>query len=289
MHGPTWWVFIMPYIEQDSVFENSNFSQQTWWFGDAPARTQNKQFYENTFFNFMYCPSSSLPRSTEPTVGPSGGWLADPMYACILGSARTVAQGGRPSTDTSAPNGPVADSGIIVLSERPALIEASQQGARNIDGRIAIGRVLDGTSNTMMVGEQSDWYYEGAGKIPRDVRSSDQRGFTMGTSHVRKPKGPNSLVSANPTGCGFVNCARCYNTTTVFYSINGGPNNGVKVFQFNWMGGQRCGRPIQSAHPAGAHVRLGDGPVVFLRTNMSLTVLQNMADRDDGQVIQGGL
>ncbi len=283
MHGPTWWIFTLPYMETSSPFENSNFNQQTWWFGDGTAaRTQNRQYYTGINFGFMWCPSSPLPRTVADSTA-SGGFLADPMYTCVLGSARTVAQGGRASTDTSAVNGPKADSGIIVLSERPHALEASQQGAKNIDGRVSMGKVLDGLSNTIMVGEQSDYYYQNGTAI--DVRSSDGRGFNMGTSHVRKPKGPGSLATPNPNGCGIANCQRCYNTTTVFYSINSGPNGGVKNFQFNWMGGQRCGRPIQSAHPGGAHVLMGDGHVVFMKTGMALNVLQNMADRDDGNVL----
>jgi prepilin-type N-terminal cleavage/methylation domain-containing protein len=284
MHGPTWWVFILPYMEQSALFEGSNFNQQTWWLGDndpSGARIQNKQLYQSSTFKYMWCPSSPLPKETNPLNAGSGVHVADPMYACILGSARGIAQpGGRASTDMNAVNGPVSDSGLIVLSERPHALEPSQRGANNIDGRVPLGKVLDGLSNTIMVGEQSDYYYQNG--APVDVRSSDARGFHMGTSHVRKPKGNGSMGRPNPEGCGIANCQRCYNTTTVFYSINMGNNGRVKEFIFNWMGGQRCGRPIQSAHPGGAHVLVGDGHVRFLKTGMALAVLQNMADRDDG-------
>jgi prepilin-type N-terminal cleavage/methylation domain-containing protein/prepilin-type processing-associated H-X9-DG protein len=286
MHAATWWVYTMPYMEQGGAFEASNFSQQQWWFGTTDASlTLNKSIYENILFSFMLCPSSPLPKTmyehtlsvNNPTA--TGAYLTEPMYTCILGSGR------HRTTDTSNPNGPKSDGGIIVLSERPWVVENSRpQAALNPEGRTNQMMILDGTSNTIMVGEQSDWYYAGAARVREDVRSSNKRGFNMGTSHVRKPKGPGSLTSANPIGCGLQNCGRCYNTATVIYPINGGPQ-GYKVFQFNWMGDLRCGRPIQSAHPGGAHVLMGDGHVVFLRQTMSLNILQNLADRDDGNVV----
>src|SRR5262249_518043 len=33
MHGPTWWVFILPFVEQDNPYNKINFKQQTFWFG----------------------------------------------------------------------------------------------------------------------------------------------------------------------------------------------------------------------------------------------------------------
>src|SRR5687767_12175748 len=33
MHAPTWWVFIMPYVEQGTGFSNVSFKGKTWWSG----------------------------------------------------------------------------------------------------------------------------------------------------------------------------------------------------------------------------------------------------------------
>src|ERR1700682_2611714 len=42
MHGPTWWVYILPYIEQDNVYRKTTFPGQvgnnvnvTFWFADT--------------------------------------------------------------------------------------------------------------------------------------------------------------------------------------------------------------------------------------------------------------
>jgi prepilin-type N-terminal cleavage/methylation domain-containing protein/prepilin-type processing-associated H-X9-DG protein len=272
MHGPTWWVFTLPYVEQDGAFSDSRFDRQTWWLGSADAAsTVNKAIYNGITFPYMQCPSSDLPnRSFHSAQLANNSWIQEPFYACILGADT------HPSADTSAHRGPISDGGIIVLSELPHVPEASRSDVFQ-DGRIRSGQVLDGLSNTMMIGEQSDWGRDRGSDI--DIRSSDRRGFVMGTSHVMKPRGPGSM--GNSPLCNVPNCRRCYNTTTIGrYGIN------HKTFQYNFMGDQGCNRPIQSAHPSGAHVLMGDGHVRFLRQSLVLAILKNLANRDDGTAVQ---
>jgi prepilin-type processing-associated H-X9-DG protein len=274
MHGPTWWVFVLPYVEQDSAYSASTFARQTWWLGSADAAaTQNREIYNGITFPFMQCPSSDLPnRSYHSAQLANNAWIQEPSYSCILGADT------HPSADTSAHRGPVSDGGIIVLSELPHALEPTRNDVFQ-DGRVRPGQVLDGLSNTLMVGEQSDWGRDRGRDI--DIRSSDQRGFVMGTSYVRKPKGPGSMGSPNPVGCGIPNCRRCYNTTTIGrYGVN------HKTFQYNFMGDQGCNRPIQSAHPGGAQVLMGDGHVRFLQQALPLPILKNLANRDDGIAVQ---
>src|SRR5205823_1905827 len=69
MHGPTWWVYILPYIEQDNVFKQTKFTNaggayETFWFGDSGGPT-NKPVYEGVVFPIMRCPSSTLPEWNE--------------------------------------------------------------------------------------------------------------------------------------------------------------------------------------------------------------------------------
>src|SRR5262245_65667373 len=90
---------------------------------------------------FMEGPSSSLPRCSNNPVSRDVG-DQEPFYTCILGGDD------HPSTDhTGSQNrGPVSDGGVIVL----------RGGVRQMN-------ITDGTSNTIMVGETSDWGIDGAG------------------------------------------------------------------------------------------------------------------------------
>src|SRR5262249_48298114 len=116
-----------------------------------------------------------------------------------------------------------------------------------------------------------------------DIRSSDSRGAFMGTSHVARPNGPGSLgfpvTSASCGGSGVVNCQRCYNTTTIVWPI------GRKQYQFASMGDQKCGTPLQSVHTGGANMLFADGHVQFMRDSTDLIALQNLVDKDDGNIV----
>ena len=269
-HGPTWWVYTLPYVEQDNVFKKTSFTNtgtnnSTFWFGDtADGGAVNKAVYEGIVFPLMKCPSSSLPEwnkiNEETTDGAKGTYKAyEATYTCILGSDR------HPSTDTTASNGPVSDGGVLVMRV------TAQQTPRLTD-------ITDGNSNTIMVGEQSAWSDPlQSDPLYSDMRSSDSRGAFMGTSHVSQPKGPGSLAGCG--GVGSNNCMRCYNTTTVVAPFNS------KKFVFSQSGDERCGTPIQSVHPGGANVLFADGRVLFLTDSIDLNTFKNLVDRDDGNTI----
>jgi prepilin-type processing-associated H-X9-DG protein/prepilin-type N-terminal cleavage/methylation domain-containing protein len=257
MHGPTWWVYILPYVEQDNPYNKIVFSRQTFWFGDPdPVITVNRTIWFQVHFPFMECPSSPLPRFSNNTASRDEGYQ-EPFYTCILGADD------HPSTDrTGSQNrGPVSDGGVIVLR-----------------GGVRPANITDGTSNTIMVGETSDWGVDGAGN-KQDIRTSNRRGFHMGTSYVGKPKGDGSMTPPDGTSCTHANCQRCYNTTTVMLPIN------AKRYVFQTHGELSCTRPIQSVHPGGANVLFADGHVAFLQESLPLQTLKNLANRNDGQLV----
>jgi prepilin-type N-terminal cleavage/methylation domain-containing protein/prepilin-type processing-associated H-X9-DG protein len=249
-HGPTWWVYILPYLEQDALYGASKFPGNTWWFGDN-GTPNNKAVYYQKVVPVMRCPSSVYPLFGKGTGNGDDGFLR-PTYTCVMGSDI------HPTTDTSASHGPISGGGILILGEG-----------------IKRSKITDGASNTIMVGETSDYAIDGSG-IQQDVLVDNDRGFHMGTSYVLKPPaGPNSMT--NGTSCTSTNgnCSRCYNTMTVRYALNN------KSFQFSYMGDLGCNRPIQSVHLGGANVLFGDGRVVYLTSEITLATLKSLADRDD--------
>src|SRR5262245_2293957 len=263
MHGPTWWVYTMPYVEQNAAYSKIVFPRQTFWFGGANGHP-NTLIWKNMRLSYMECPSSvgAIARFSTGAGGDDG--YQRPGYTCILGAT--------PHPTAMNANaqfrGPVSDGGVITLA----------RGQR-------MGTVTDGTSNTIMVGEQSGRFYNSnnllmptTGDPNSDGRVDNNRGFHMGTSHVGYPSGDNTMD--NPGNCAHNNCARCYNTTTI--NPRGIVSTGLL---FNDYGELRCNKPLNSLHPNGINALFADGHVAYLTVNTPLQTLKDLVNRDDGGAV----
>jgi prepilin-type N-terminal cleavage/methylation domain-containing protein/prepilin-type processing-associated H-X9-DG protein len=262
MHGPTWWVYTMPYMEQTSAYNQLVFPRQTFWFGGAGAHP-NTQIWKNVGISYMQCPSSPLPQFSSATGSGDVGYQR-PFYTCILGSAdhRSAMRA------NSQFRGVVSDGGVITLGRGQSM-----------------GALSDGTSNTIMVGEQSGQMYHNDGRplpvgtdVNSDGRVDNNRGFHMGTSHIGFPSGDGSMDAGR--NCTHANCARCYNTTTI--NTRGIVTRGLG---FNDYGELRCNKPLNSAHTGGINALFADGHVQFIQESLPLATLKALVDRDDGLVV----
>ena len=145
-----------------------------------------------------------------------------------------------------------------------------------IMGRLAttkISNVTDGTSNTVLLGEQSNDL--------RDANNNVVLGNTYGgpVGISITAMGPDGLGE----GCPISGLFDIYNISTARYPINyrtawslgsGGvcDNVGVNI-------------PFSSQHAGGAHFLYADGSVHFLSDNMNLQTFFYACNRDDGQNI----
>ena len=119
--------------------------------------------------------------------------------------------------------------------------------------------IKDGTSSTIGVAEQSDFCVD-VNKAKIDCRSDFGHSFSMGPG----PVGDN----------------RHWNITSVRYKINDKTweNKGVSEVFY----GQN--RPLQSAHSGGINAVFMDGGVRFLTDGLSLQILYNLSNIDDGKI-----
>jgi len=270
MHGPTWWVLTMPYIE-NNAYGKITFPSNTFFFGGGTGpEHSNRELWRNVRFSYMECPSAATALARFSTA-PGDNDYQRPFYTCILGA---IPHQTAMTANPAGFNGPISDGGVMTLA----------RGQRH-------GAISDGTSNTMIVAEQSGklWTSGGvtvpiAGQANSDGRCDNNRGFHMGTSYVGYPIGDNSMTwdkqcpysSSNGSG----NCARCYNTTTI--NTIGIKKTGLG---FNDYGELKCNKPLSAEHPNGVNILFADGHIQFVTASVPIVTLRQMANRDDGEVI----
>ena len=234
----SFWVRLLAYVEQNSVYNSYNYAAGGYIGGASCA---NYPLLRNKTFAFLYCPSSSLPQLVLTSSDHDYANVASPTYAGIEG-------GGNDNTTTTevqalTTQGRISDRGVLIAFRT-----------------VSIGDITDGTSNTIAVGEQSDWLVPEA-----DYRADCWCGFPMGPIYP-------PTASDN----------RQMNLTCVYHPIN------MKTSTAYGIGGQ-CGpnTPIQSVHPSGAHALFADGSVQFLSETLDINVLYNLCNRNDGNPIPG--
>ncbi len=256
-HGPTGWVLVLPYLEQGPLHDGLVFNANSFYFASA-ASDPNMEL-NGLLLNALLCPSSPLD-TTHSGFDCSACSVAPTTGRKLLYTSYVMISGGddHSTTDHTAVRGPVSAGGIFIKN-RP----------------ISFRDIRDGTSNTMMVGEQSDWGRTATG-TKTEIRPQSASGAWMGHNNSTNPNGNGTY----PTD---TNGARCFNLTTVAvplgtkdYLTPGGGLPGTRR--------EDCNTPIQSAHPGGANVLLGDGSVRFLSETLPLTTLRYLANRDDGNV-----
>ena len=267
--GLSWSVYALPYLEQDNIFKVLDLIGTSSIYGTShmDAAGDNYQPFLNKEFSFFKCPSSPLPVNgvgfnEEYGVGDPNlygvNWpFQGPNYAGISGgglpppsSGGTPIDGWYPHTrpkGSSWVTGYICEGGILIRGVA-----------------ITAGQISDGLSNTLLIGEQSDWCIDSDGKN-MDCRSDCGAGFPMSSSPEEANPGQND---------------RDFNLACVIHAV------GEKSFDATGVPGNCApNRPLQSAHSGGAHVAMADGSVHFLSNSTNMYTLFNLATRDDEMVL----
>jgi hypothetical protein len=297
--GPSWWYGALPFLEQSDLYDKIAMLQQPGAPGNGAFNAENINSavlgspLQTLVPGYMRCPSSPLP-VIETQTGP----IVLPTYVGIAGGCDIAA-------DSPDYQGGGGASGLIAPIS-PQRYLNKQKGVGHVPGgiitasgmlppceHVGIRHCTDGTSNTMIVGEQSDWLHhvdpadttkchgdpgwDIHGTGPPVASTTTGGGFISGTAEsLRVPPAVNGLPGTPPSAY------NCYNLTTVRYR----PNY-KRVLGRSALPGcsedHGINNPLQSAHPGGCWVALTDGSVQFVSQTTDLAVLLRLSIRDDGQ------
>jgi prepilin-type N-terminal cleavage/methylation domain-containing protein len=264
-HTASGFVRILEFIEQGNLYQQAavfGFGDSTnYWFGSNTTNTNLiRPIFGASRFGVYRCPSSAHPETVRIAVsGQTPFEFMWPSYVMIAGSDI------HPSTDNFARQSRHSSGGIFPGSISYKMADIS-----------------DGTSNTMMISEQSGFVRRLNGTIITDLRTaaSLQGSFPMGSKNPRIPAGNNSWSSTGSHGTGGNGSQdiRCYGMTTVRQSPNA---KGTNPFSAR----QQCNTVLNSEHPAGVQAVFADGSVHFIPDTIDLFTLKNLADKNDGNVV----
>jgi prepilin-type processing-associated H-X9-DG protein len=257
-HGPTSFVMILPQVEQNAVFSQLAAvgfgSNAVYWMDSPTAGTAKIRPILNGLMVTAYrCPSTPMPKWRDAVAVEPGRFMV-PAYVNVAGSNL------HESTDHNGPNGGHCSAGGIVSG--------------NVTRRFA--EITDGTSNTLMLSEQSNWV-AGQKNVWRTAFSSS--GPWMGSKNPRIPNGDGtwSITGVHAASPGPQDM-RSY----VFTTIRDQPNPpGTATYMNEVM----CNTPLVSAHPNGVQGSFADGSVRSIPNNTNIVTLKHLADRDDGNAI----
>jgi prepilin-type N-terminal cleavage/methylation domain-containing protein len=225
LSGGSLFVSILPMIEQGNAYKQYDFSLANTAPYNVAVTGQQLPFY--------WCPSASRPRQVPSCSADSG--RAPGSYAACIGSLdfdQYWSIFGRPL--------PMLDGAIVYTDSMP--------------GRTGFSDCLDGTSNTLLIGET-------AYNLPDYLFSS---GNCVGTPRY------SFTYWANP----FPGSTTC----TTQYAFNPTDWQGDGIFDPNWT------RSFRSDHVGGVYFLMVDGHVHFVSDSIDANVLDAMATRNGQEV-----
>ena len=242
--GTTKAVFLFPFLDQGNVYQQLDLSGAT--------LTSEYSGYLATGPNAVLlkvapavyrCPANNTdPRGNPPgSVNDSGGFLVD--YVGIAGA--TPDPGGRTTgTCASSTRGSACINGSLLANQQTSLTW-----------------ITDGTSNTLIVAEQS-------GRVNLvDIRSVYAGSWAGADVATKIPSGDNWYH----TGLIYVKYANNSQVATAGFSS--------QTYEINTI--------LNSNHPGGINGLLADGSVRFIGDDVSLNTMLRVASRDDAQTIGG--
>jgi prepilin-type N-terminal cleavage/methylation domain-containing protein len=263
-HGHSWMVAILPYCEQNILFERFDvvgaYSPHTGLIYTG-KNEHNGRLVSGKAIPMYWCPSSERERFEMRDWGdpPGPPGVLTPHYVGISGAADPNEISRNPAGfPTHDVRGTANHMGFGIKASNGVLINQMTDDLEGLRD-VRTTSVTDGLSKTLLIGEQARSYVDPSG-ARCDEGSSHGHGFVLG-----------------PWGQHY----RQFNIVTMRYRIN--------ELDFT-KAGIGCGdnfganKPLTSMHGSTAGATFADGSVHFLPDSTDLQVLFNLANRTDGNI-----
>lgn len=240
--GGNWRVAILPQMEQGNIYRRLDQNAAPNFAANAYGYRGGAEVFRTVVITPYLCPSSTLP-PTDTNVSNNQQRGMVHHYVGISG-AIGIAGGTQRTTDYG---GVVRGNGILGINRHSRIRD-----------------ITDGTTNTMIISEQS-------GLVNNLNRTSNYYGGWSGYA------GPQTTDNAGRPHWGA-------GTTCIRYPINHGMGRSV-----GWQGGfdntWDFNTIMNSFHTGGIQIGLADGSARFINDSINFTILRKLGSMNDGQII----
>jgi prepilin-type N-terminal cleavage/methylation domain-containing protein/prepilin-type processing-associated H-X9-DG protein len=292
--GPNWAVMILPYLEQQTLYNASNVNGYPGWDGpynnpasppsNAPNPTNYNMDWANatlrsTRLNVFTCPSDAY--------NTPGNFFWQPSDAAAFSSIspkdpRTGTQLTNWARGNYGANQGGTDMDNTVNGQggesHAPYAGATKKGVMGANYGVRLQEITDGTSNTVFVAEMRS-----------GLTTSDGRGvWAMGFGSMSlccetrdyNPT-PNATFMITPPKCndGGDENQTCFTFAAQF------PNRGQLGMPCNCSKSNNVGGQARSLHPGGVNIGLGDGSVRFIKNTISQRIWYSLIVSIDGGII----
>jgi prepilin-type N-terminal cleavage/methylation domain-containing protein/prepilin-type processing-associated H-X9-DG protein len=263
--GPNWAVMLLPYVEQQAMYDQSQpvaYPGVPITIGTATSNAnQTWRIVRNVEMKVYQCPSEAYKKThyNDPTGGPADKDWARGNYGVTAGWE-----------DYDH----VANGNIMITSSAGVMkgFISSPMASANYGARFA--EVTDGTSNTILVAELR------AGKSPLDPRGVWALGFPSSSivnagRAASNPTPNNILGDSGRDGDEIQTCSKFW-TPTIGSQDRLGCMKGGSLMTSGMS---------RSLHPAGVNVCFADGSVRFIKNNIDEQSWGFLISKAEGQTV----
>jgi len=246
---PNWRISILPFMEQGNIYDQLDFGAN--FVGNSYA---GNPILKGLVIDTYRCPSSAAPVNGDELPGspnndnPQNGQLID--YVGISGATPQGTDFQTTKCSNGNYGGTICNNGTLIPNET-----------------LNMASITDGTSNTIIVAEQSGLVFDLSDSVRKDLRANYEGGWNGAQNGAKV-----TATTSPPAATGL---------TTILYPINNRPSmlpsGSNNVYDVNTI--------LNSFHAAGIQTLRADGSVHYVTETIELLTLRKLASKEDGLVI----